>query len=183
MIRGSVPSSCSTVIRLEEEHGQLAQQDKNLTGAIQAALREGSAEARSIAEEDAIQLQQLRGDLASTQEQLKAAANAHDTAKMSVDVLKTKMIKRGVDPKCLDPQKLEQATHNTVRQKVKLKSGIDKDTAREIQKAIKDLKLKVNASIQGEALRVSGSKRDDLQKALDEICRHGDEWLCQNRER
>jgi uncharacterized protein YajQ (UPF0234 family) len=78
-------------------------------------------------------------------------------------VLVEKMIKRGVDSKCLDYQKLEQATHKTVRQKAKLKSGIDRDTAKSIQKAIKDLKLKVTASIQGEALRVSGAKRDDLQ--------------------
>ena len=77
-----------------------------------------------------------------------------------------KMIKRGVEPKAMDPQKIEQATHKTVRQKVKLKSGIDKDTAKTIQKAIKDLKLKVNASIQGEALRVSGSKKDDLQAVI-----------------
>src|SRR5688572_23771279 len=81
-------------------------------------------------------------------------------------VLIEKMVKRGVDPKSLDYQKLEQATHNTVRQKVKLKSGIDKDTAKTIQKAIKDLRLKVNASIQGEALRVSGAKRDDLQAVI-----------------
>jgi uncharacterized protein YajQ (UPF0234 family) len=76
------------------------------------------------------------------------------------------MIKRGVDPKCLDYQKLEQATHKTVRQKVKLKDGIDKDTAKSIQKTIKELKLKVNASIQGEALRVSGAKKDDLQAVM-----------------
>jgi uncharacterized protein YajQ (UPF0234 family) len=76
------------------------------------------------------------------------------------------MIKRGVDPKCLDPQKVEEATHKTVRQKVKLKSGIDKDTAKTIQKAIKDLKLKVNVQIQGEALRVVGAKRDDLQAVI-----------------
>src|SRR5215213_3410176 len=69
-------------------------------------------------------------------------------------------------PEAMDPQKIEQATHKTVRQKVKLKSGIDKDTAKTIQKQIKDLKLKVNASIQGEALRVSGSKRDDLQAVI-----------------
>ena len=81
-------------------------------------------------------------------------------------VLVEKMVKRGVDPKCLDEQKVEQATHKTVRQKVKLKSGIDKDTAKSIQKQIKDLKLKVNASIQGEALRVSGSKKDDLQAVM-----------------
>jgi len=66
----------------------------------------------------------------------------------------------------MDPQKIEQATHKTVRQKVKLKSGIDKETAKKIQKQIKDLKLKVNASIQGEALRVSGSKKDDLQAVM-----------------
>ena len=81
-------------------------------------------------------------------------------------VIVEKMVKRGVDPKCMDPQKLEEATHKTVRQKVKLKSGIDKDTAKSIQKTIKDLKLKVNASIQGEALRVSGSKKDDLQAVI-----------------
>src|SRR3954451_6163192 len=84
-------------------------------------------------------------------------------------VVVEKMIKRGVDPKSLDPQKLEQATHKTVRQKVKLKSGIDKDTAKVIQKQIKDLKLKVNASIQGEALRVSGSKKDDLQAVMAQL--------------
>src|SRR4030095_1541381 len=81
-------------------------------------------------------------------------------------VLVEKMVKRGVDPKCLDYQKVEQATHKTVRQKAKLKSGIDKDTAKQIQKQIKELKLKVNASIQGEALRVSGSKKDDLQAVI-----------------
>ena len=81
-------------------------------------------------------------------------------------VIIEKMIKRGVEPKAMDPQKIEQATHKTVRQKLKLKSGIDKDTAKVIQKQIKELKLKVNASIQGEALRVSGSKKDDLQAVM-----------------
>ena len=81
-------------------------------------------------------------------------------------VLVSKMIKRGVDPKCMDVQKLEEATHKTLRQKVKLKDGIDKETAKSIQKAIKDLKLKVNASIQGEALRVTSSKKDELQAVI-----------------
>lgn len=81
-------------------------------------------------------------------------------------VLVEKMVKRGVDPKALDYQKLEQATHKTVRQKAKLKDGIDKDTAKKIQKTIKDLKLKVQASIQGEALRVSSSKKDELQAVI-----------------
>lgn len=81
-------------------------------------------------------------------------------------VLMQKMIKRGVDPKILDGQKLEQATHRTVRQLVKLKSGIDKETAKELVRQIKELKLKVQASIQGETIRVTGPKRDDLQAVM-----------------
>ena len=81
----------ATVIRLEEERDQLARQDKNLAGSIQAALREGTAAARSLAEEDAVQLQQVRMDLNSTQEQLGAAQGAHESAKVSVESLKAKL--------------------------------------------------------------------------------------------
>ena len=102
-------------------------------------------------------------ELNRKEKELTLTADAEPQLDAVKRVLVEKMIKRGVDTKCLDYQKLEQATHKTVRQKVKLKSGIDKETAKQIQKAIKDLKLKVNASIQGDALRVSGSKRDDLQ--------------------
>jgi cyclic-di-GMP-binding protein len=91
-------------------------------------------------------------------------------AEPQLDAVRTviigRMVKRGVDPKCMDPQKIEEATHKTIRQKVKLKDGIDKDTAKIIQKQIKELKLKVQASIQGEALRVSGGKKDDLQAVM-----------------
>ena len=98
--------------------------------------------------------------------ELTLTADAEPQLESVRKVLVEKMVKRGVDPKALDPQKIEQATHKTVRQKVKLKSGIDKDTARQIQKSIKELKLKVNSSIQGEALRVTGSKKDDLQAVM-----------------
>ena len=81
-------------------------------------------------------------------------------------VVITRLVKRGVDPRCMDAQKIEEATHKTVRQKVKLKDGIDKETAKGIQKQIKELGLKVQASIQGEALRVTGSKKDDLQAVI-----------------
>jgi phage shock protein A len=81
----------ATVIRLEEELQTLRRQDKNLTASIQAALREGTAAARAVAEEDAVQLQQLRTDLASTEEQWAAAQKAHDSAKLSVDTLKDKL--------------------------------------------------------------------------------------------
>jgi uncharacterized protein YajQ (UPF0234 family) len=81
-------------------------------------------------------------------------------------VIIARMVKRGVDPKCMDAQKIEEATHKTVRQKIKLRDGIDKETAKTIQKQIKEMKLKVQASIQGEALRVSGAKKDDLQAVI-----------------
>ena len=84
----------ATVIRLEEERDSLRRQEKSLTASIQAALRDGSAAARSIAEEDALQLQQLRTDLTSTEEQLASAQKAHDGAKISVDTLKTKLKER-----------------------------------------------------------------------------------------
>jgi phage shock protein A len=81
----------ATVIRLEDERTALTRQERTLTGSIQAALRDGSAAARSVAEEDAIQLQQLRADLASTQEQFAAAEKAHESAKVSVDALKARL--------------------------------------------------------------------------------------------
>ena len=81
----------ATVIRLEEERDALRRQDKNLSAAIQAALREGTAAARSVAEEDAIQLQQIRMDLATTEEQLATAQKAHESSQMSVESLKQKL--------------------------------------------------------------------------------------------
>jgi uncharacterized protein YajQ (UPF0234 family) len=98
--------------------------------------------------------------------ELTLTADAEQQLEAVKSVIVSKFIKRGVDPKSMDPQKVEQATHKTVRQKVKLKEGIDKETAKAIQKQIKELKLKVNASIQGEALRVSGAKKDDLQAVM-----------------
>jgi phage shock protein A len=81
----------ATVIRLEEERNTLATTERNLSGSIQAALRDGSAAARSLAEEDAIQLQQVRTDLESTNGQLTAAQSAHENAKISVDALKSRL--------------------------------------------------------------------------------------------
>jgi uncharacterized protein YajQ (UPF0234 family) len=98
--------------------------------------------------------------------ELTLTADAEPQLEAVKQVIVSKLIKRGVDPKAMDPQKVEQATHKTVRQKVKLKEGIDKETAKAIQKQIKEMRLKVQASIQGEALRVSGSKKDDLQAVI-----------------
>jgi hypothetical protein len=106
------------------------------------------------------------------EKELTLTADAEPQLESVRKVVIERMIKRGVSPKCMDPQKIEQATHKTVRQKVKLKDGIDKDTSKAIQKQIKELKLKVNASIQGEALRVSGSKKDDLQAVMAYLREH-----------
>jgi phage shock protein A len=81
----------ATVIRLEEERDALRRLDKNLSNAIQAALRDGTAAARSVAEEDAIQLQQVRMDLATTEEQWATAQKAHESAQLSVESLKAKL--------------------------------------------------------------------------------------------
>ncbi|WP_445002173.1 YajQ family cyclic di-GMP-binding protein [Exiguobacterium alkaliphilum] len=82
------------------------------------------------------------------------------------DVLITKMIKRGVPTKNLDYQKVERALGGTVRQRVKLKSGIDKDDAKKINSAIKESKLKVKSQIQDDQIRVTGKSRDDLQAVM-----------------
>lgn len=82
------------------------------------------------------------------------------------DVLLSKLVKRGVPIKNLDYGKIENASGGTVRQYVKLKQGIDKDTAKIINNLIKDLKLKVKSQIQDDQLRITGKNRDDLQTVI-----------------
>lgn len=83
-----------------------------------------------------------------------------------VDILEAKMIKREIDLKSLKYGKVEPATGNTVRQQVEIQQGIESALAKEIVKDIKNSKIKVQASIQGDKLRVSGKERDDLQKVI-----------------
>ena len=82
------------------------------------------------------------------------------------DILETKLVKRGVSLKALDYATLEQAAGGTVRQKAKIVQGIEIEKAKAIVKAIKDAKLKVQASIQSDQVRVTGRAKDDLQKAM-----------------
>ncbi|UJR83838.1 YajQ family cyclic di-GMP-binding protein [Sandaracinus amylolyticus] len=83
----------------------------------------------------------------------------------ALKVLEDKMVKRKVSLKSLDPQKPQQSGQ-TWRQLIKLKEGVDMDRAKQIVKAIKDSKSKVQAAIQGDLVRVTGKKRDDLQEAI-----------------
>ena len=85
------------------------------------------------------------------------------------DILQTKLVKRGISLKALDYQKVEQAGGGTVRQLVKIQQGIPIEKAKEVVKFIKDAKFKVQASIQGETVRVSGKDRDTLQDVITQL--------------
>ena len=82
------------------------------------------------------------------------------------DILESKLIKRHVSLKALEYQKLEDASMGTVRQKARIVQGIESEKAKAIVKAIKDAKVKVQASIQADQVRVVGRSKDDLQKAI-----------------
>ncbi len=81
------------------------------------------------------------------------------------DILEKKLAKRGVDIAALKADKVEE-TGSRAKQKIEIRQGIDKDTARKVIKLVKESKLKVQASIQGEQVRITGKKRDDLQDAI-----------------
>lgn len=85
--------------------------------------------------------------------------------KQMLDILLPKLAKRGIDVACARPGE-PQLTLNAARQAVALQHGIDADTGRKIQRLLKDSKLKVQASIQGEQVRVTGKQRDELQAAI-----------------
>ena len=86
--------------------------------------------------------------------------------KSVVDILQGKLVKRGVPTKNLSYGKVEAALSGTVRQRITMQQGIPTDKAKEVVKAIKDAKIKVQASIQADQVRVSGKNRDDLQAVI-----------------
>ncbi len=83
-----------------------------------------------------------------------------------MDILLAKLAKRNVDVRFLDKGDVQKAGGDKVKQVVKVRNGIESEHAKKIQKLIKDSKLKVQAAIQGDAVRVTGGKRDDLQAAM-----------------
>ena len=82
------------------------------------------------------------------------------------DILRNKLTKRNVDVRFLDIGKVEKIGGDKVKQVIKVKNGIETEDAKKITKLIKESKIKVQASIQGDAVRVTGTKRDDLQAAM-----------------
>ena len=83
-----------------------------------------------------------------------------------MDILVAKLAKRNVDVRFLDKGEVQKAGGDKVRQVVKVRSGIESEQAKKLQKLIKDSKLKVQASIQGDSVRVTGAKKDDLQATM-----------------
>ncbi|WP_405114021.1 YajQ family cyclic di-GMP-binding protein [Paenibacillus sp. FSL K6-1217] len=83
-----------------------------------------------------------------------------------IDILQTKMVKRGITLKNMDFGKVEPASLGTVRQRLGLRQGIDQENAKKINILIRDSKLKVKSTIQGDQIRVTGKSRDDLQQII-----------------
>jgi uncharacterized protein YajQ (UPF0234 family) len=102
------------------------------------------------------------------QAELVLTVYADDDFKLSQvqDVLNQKLVKRGVDIACLDIGKVEKISGDKVKRIETIKTGVESELAKKIVKLIKDSKLKVQASIQGDAVRVTGAKRDILQDVI-----------------
>ena len=100
-----------------------------------------------------------------TELKLTMVAPAEFQIKQMTDILQIKLAKRGIDVRCLQFEIL-QAGMSEARQEVIVRQGIDKDMARKLVKLVKDSGLKVQAAIQGDQVRVTGKKRDDLQLVM-----------------
>ena len=95
------------------------------------------------------------------------------------DILDGKLSKRGIDVRCLSADKPEKVSGNKAKQSITVKTGIEQELSKRIIKIIKDSKIKVQASIQGDAVRVSGAKRDHLQEVIQLIKKSVDDFPLQ----
>jgi cyclic-di-GMP-binding protein len=119
-------------------------------------------------------------DSGSTLEQEDGGIVIHSTDEFRIknifDILEAKIIKRGISTQVLDPQPMEAALGGKSKQLIKLKKGISSELAKKIVAEIKGTKLKVQASIQGDQVRVSGKNRDDLQAVIAHLKQCADAW-------
>ncbi len=107
--------------------------------------------------------------LERTPEGLILRSSDEERTKSAVGVLRDRMAKRNVSQRCLDPQPVEAAGGQTVRQLIKIKQGIEIEMAKKMVRLIKDSKIRVQGSIQGDEVRFTGKNRDDLQAAMTEL--------------
>ncbi|HIX84973.1 MAG TPA: YajQ family cyclic di-GMP-binding protein [Candidatus Megamonas gallistercoris] len=120
-------------------------------------------------EKEISQRYDFRGSTASIElEEKSIKIAAEDDYKLNaiLDILRARMAKRGIPLRCLNPGKVEAAAKGTVRQNIEIVQGISKEKAKAITAAIKATKLKVNTQMQGDQVRVSGAKKDDLQAVI-----------------
>lgn len=98
----------------------------------------------------------------------KLTAYADDNFKLGQlrDVLTAKLAKRGIDVRCLELGSIEKVSGNKVKQDISVRAGVEQELGKKIVKLIKDSKLKVQASIQGDSVRISGAKKDLLQETI-----------------
>ncbi|EQD25650.1 MAG: hypothetical protein D084_Lepto4C00043G0002 [Leptospirillum sp. Group IV 'UBA BS'] len=94
--------------------------------------------------------------------------SSKDTHKLTavIDILESKMVRRGIPLKNLDKKKVEEALGGTVRQRIAFKQGLSQEIAKEIVKEVKGSKQKVQSQVQGDSVRISGKSRDDLQAVI-----------------
>ena len=111
-------------------------------------------------------LKDTKTDVALGEETITIETNSEMTLQSVHTVLQTKAAKRNLSLKIFDFGKIESATGSRVRQEVKLQKGISQEISKKITKLIRDNLKKVQASIQGDAVRVSGKSKDDLQTAM-----------------
>jgi len=90
-----------------------------------------------------------------------------------IDAIHSRMIKQGLDPRCLDESKDHYASGMFIKKEIKIRQGIERETAKKIMKDIKDSKLKVTAQVMDDIIRVSGKSIDDLQSVI-ALCRRGE---------
>lgn len=102
-------------------------------------------------------------------EEMTVVGDSSSKLETVLDILKTKLAKRKVPLKNIDYGAVEDASGGLVRQELKIRQGIPQDKAKEIAKLVKDMKLKVQAQVQGDQLRVSGKKIDDLQEVMQSL--------------
>lgn len=107
-----------------------------------------------------------KSSIALEGEALIVASDDDYKIKSVIDILQTKLVKRGVPIRNLDYGKIEPASGGTVKQTIKMRQGIDQDNAKKINILIRDSKLKVKSQIQGDQLRVTGKSKDDLQAVM-----------------
>lgn len=110
-------------------------------------------------------LRGVKAEITLAKEVVKLSAEADMQITALRDMLRANLVKRGVDTRAMDPEKCDQSG-KFWSQDVKFKVGVDQPTAKKVVKLVKDSKVKVQIAIQGEQLRVTGKKRDDLQQAM-----------------